>query len=61
MQTVNDKVRELALEMLEENKVAIKKEMCENYIKLINKLPDAVENFVDALVESIASESVEKE
>ena len=60
MQTVGDKVKELALEMLEENKDNIKKEMCENYIKLINKAPDMIENFVDALAESISSENTSR-
>jgi len=55
MQTVSEKVNELALEMLEENKENIKKEMHENYIRLINKVPDMVESFIDVLAESIVS------
>jgi len=55
MQTVSEKVNELALEMLEENKENIKKEMHENYIRLINKVPDMVESLVDVLAESIVS------
>jgi len=60
VKNIGDKVAELALEMLEENKVGIKKEMCENYIKIINKAPDMIENLVDALAESIASEGTKE-
>lgn len=57
MQTVEEKVRELALDMLEENKDRIKEEMCENYIRIINNTPKMLEDFVGALADSPVQES----
>ena len=61
MQTVEEKIKELAIDMLEENKSKIKDEMCENYIRIINSAPKILEDFVEALVDSLTQESSSNE
>ena len=49
MQTYTDKLRELGVEALEENKDAIKKAIADSQIEIIKKAPQLLEKVLDAV------------
>ena len=49
MQTYMDKLQELGIEALEENKDAIKKAIAESQIELIRKAPQLLEKVLEAV------------
>ena len=49
MQTYMDKLQELGIEALEENKDAIKKAIAESQIEIIKKAPQLLEKVLDAV------------
>ena len=49
MQTYTDKLQELGIEALEENKDVIKKAIADSQIEIINKAPQLLEKVLDAM------------
>jgi hypothetical protein len=49
MQTYTDKLRELGVEALEENKDAIKKAIADSQIEIIKKAPQLLEKVMEAV------------
>ena len=49
MQTYIDKLQELGIEALEENKEAIKKAIADSQIEIIRKAPQMLEKVLDAV------------
>ena len=56
MQTYTDKLQELGVEALEENKDAIKKAMTDSLIEIIRKSPQLLERLVDDLLSGASNE-----
>jgi len=56
MQTYTDKLQELGIEALEENKDAIKKAMTDSLIEIIRKSPQLLERLVDDLLSGASNE-----
>ena len=54
MQTYKDKLQELGVEALEENKVEIKKEIANSVIEMAKKCPQYIEKLLGALCETIS-------
>ena len=61
MQTYLDKLQELGIEALEENKDAIKKAIADSQIEIIKKAPQMLEKVLDAVFSECGCEDEEDE
>ena len=59
MQTYIDKLQELGIEALEENKDAIKKAIADSQIEIINKAPQMLKDVLDMALSPDGSENGE--